>query len=253
MNCLELRRCKLADPRRLPEEARAHLAGCAACAAFAREVDAAEYELERTLAVPVPDGLADRAILHAGAPRAAWRRWALAASALLALALAAWSLRRPEASDAYARLAIEHVVMEPQSLTTVRKADAAAFRAVVEDFGATLKEMPGRVRYIRLCPVEGGYGWHVVFETPDGLATLLLVPRQRLAETQTASAGGWNALARPVRGGYYAIVTASAAATASFDRMIRECIRWVSSPGSTRRAASLATQHRDSLRIRSQT
>lgn len=226
MNCLEFRRLKLADPRRLPEQALAHLAACASCAAFAHEVDEAEAGLERSLAVPVPEGLAERAILRAhGAPRV-WRRWALAASVLLAVALATWQLVPREPSDVYARLAIEHVVMEPESLNTMRNADPEAFRAVVQDFGATLKELPGRIRYVRLCPMDGGFGWHVVFETPEGLATLLLVPGKQAPRVETASTGAWNALARPVRGGYYAVVTASATATATFDKMIRECILW---------------------------
>ncbi len=226
MNCLDFRRQKLADPRRLPEEARTHVSGCPSCAAFAREVDETELELERALAVPVPEGFADRALLHARAPRRAWRRWALAASVLAALALGAFQFSRKDQPELYARLAIEHVVMEPESFTTVRNADGDAFRAVVHEFGATLKEIPGTIRYIRLCPVEGGHGWHVVFETPAGLATLLLVPGKHLPAAQSASAAGWNALVRPVRGGYYAIVTPSADATSTFERMIRDCIVW---------------------------
>jgi len=226
MNCLEFRRYKLADPRHVPDEARAHAAGCPTCAAFAREVDEKETELERALAVPVPEGLAERAILRARSPYRGWRAWALAATVLLAVAFGATQLLREPSSDQYARLAIEHVVMEPESFTTVRNADAPAFRAVVEEFGATLEEMPGTIRYIRLCPVEGGYGWHIVFETPQGLATLLLVPGKRLPAPETASSASWSALARPVHGGYYAVIAPTQEATARFDMMIRECIRW---------------------------
>jgi hypothetical protein len=226
MNCLEFHREKLADPRRLSPEARSHVEACESCAAFARGVDETERELEQALAAPVPEGLADRALLHSRGSSRAWRRRALAASVLVALALGASQLLRKDQPEPYARLAIEHVVMEPESFTTVRNAGAEAFRAVVQDFGATLKEMPGTIRYIKLCPVEGGMGWHVVFETPGGLATLILVPGKHLPELQTASAAGWSALARPVRGGYYAIITPSPAATASFDKMIRDCIVW---------------------------
>jgi len=225
MNCLEFRRHKLADPRRVPEEARAHATGCAACAAFASEVDEKETELERALAVPVPEGLAERAILRARTPLRAWRRWALAATVLIGVALAAMRLF-PHHESQYARLAIEHVVMEPESFTTVRNADAGAFRAVVQEFGAQLEEMPGTIRYIRLCPVEGGYGWHIVFDTPQGLATLLLVPGKRLPAAEAASTARWSALARPVHGGYYAVVAPTPEATARFDKMLRECIRW---------------------------
>ena len=64
MNCLEFRHEKLADPRRLSAEALAHLEQCALCDAFARSVDESEARLAEMLRVPVPDGLAERAILR---------------------------------------------------------------------------------------------------------------------------------------------------------------------------------------------
>jgi len=227
MNCLEFHREKLADPRRLSAEAQAHAQACASCAAFARSVDESDQRLEEALASPVPDGLADRIILRSRTKNRAWRAWALAASVVLAVAVGLSFVREPKnAADQYARLAIEHVMMEPESLTTVRNADPPALRTIVQDFGGTLKALPGTIRYIRLCPVEDGTGWHIVFETPEGLATLILVPEKPLRATQSASAGGWNAMARPAGGGYYAIVTASAAATSRFERTVEERIDW---------------------------
>jgi len=227
MNCLDFRRGKLADPRRLSAEARAHVSECPACAAFAREVDESERALGEALQTQVPDGLADRIIFQSRKPRVAWRAWALAASVVLAVATGLAFVQAPDKdADRYARLSIEHVVMEPESFTTLRNADPEAFRAAVQNFGATLKDIPGRIRYIRLCPVEDGMGWHIVFETPEGLATLILVPGKQMPQTQSASMKGWNALARPVKGGYYAIVTASPAATSSFEKMLRDCVLW---------------------------
>ncbi len=228
MNCLEFRREKLADPHRLSSEACAHAGGCPSCAAFAREADDTEQALDRALQTPVPDGLAERIIFQARRPRPAWRAWALAASLVVALAVGFFlgTSRQPANADLYARLAIEHVVMEPASLASVSAVDARAFHAAVQTFGGNVRELPGKIRYIRLCPVEDGYGWHVVFETPQGLATLILVPDKRLPRLETASAAGWNALARPVRGGYYAIITKSPDATSQFEKMLRECITW---------------------------
>lgn len=226
MNCLDFHREKLSDPRRLSAAGHAHAKSCAACAAFARSVDDAENELARSLATPVPDGLADRVLLHAGgARRLTWRAWGLAAMLLLALALGLVS-RHDLTGQEYARLAIEHVAMEPESLTTVRNADPAAFRSVIESFGGTLKAPLASIRYVRLCPVEEGTGWHVVFDTSEGLATLILVPDKPLRSTQTASTKGWSALVRPAGNGYYAIVTASSAATARVDRLMSERIDW---------------------------
>jgi hypothetical protein len=227
MNCLEFHREKLSEPRRLSAQAQAHLRDCQACAAFAANVDETERLLERGLEVPVPEGLADRILLRTRGGRPARRRWAIAAGVVLASALGLRYFKdSAKPSDRYARLAIEHVVMEPESLTTIRNADPPAFRRVVQEFGGRLKDVPGTIRYIRLCPVEDGTGWHVVFETPEGLATLILVPGKPLRTTQSASADGWNAMARPAGRGYYAIVTASAAATSRFEHILEERIDW---------------------------
>ena len=227
MNCLEFRRRKLADPRRLDPEAQIHPSGCAACAAFAREVDEHERALDQALMVPVPDGLADRLIFESRRPRARWRAWAIAAGALIALSVgfAYWGGVQQGADD-YARDAIEHVVLEPESLAAVRNADAEAFRAVVRELGGSVKDLPGKIRYFKLCPFEGALGWHVVFETPEGLATLFLVPGKKPATAQAAAVKGWSAAVQPFERGYYAVVTQSSNATARFLEVLRDCIAW---------------------------
>src|SRR5712691_6248359 len=104
MNCLEFHRMKLADPHRLPPEAQAHAAQCAACATFARSIDEAERDVERALATPVPEGLADRVLLHVHGARPAWRVWALAASIVLAIGIGLAALLSPApAGEHYAR------------------------------------------------------------------------------------------------------------------------------------------------------
>jgi hypothetical protein len=227
MNCLEFHRAKLADPRRLPPDAQAHVGDCAACAAFAASVDEAEREVQRTLATTVPDGLADRILLRVHGTRPAWKAWALAASVVAGVALAAAALLyRPAPAEHYARAAIEHVAMEPESFHQVNAGDEHALQELLRASGARLKAPLGAVRYVKLCPVETGTGLHIVFETPQGLATLLIVPGQPLAGLEQASADQWNALARPAGRGYYAIVTPSAPATAQADRLVRERIEW---------------------------
>jgi hypothetical protein len=227
MNCLEFHRAKLADPRRLPPEAQAHAAQCAACAAFASSADDAERDLERTLATPLPEGLADRVLLRVQGGRPAWKVWALAASVVLAVAIGLATLLYPTpAGEHYAREAIEHVAMEPESFHRVNAGDAQALHDLLRASGARLKAPLGAVRYVKLCPVDTGTGLHIVFETPDGLATLLIVPGQPLAKLEQASSREWNALARPAGRGHYTVVTRSAQATAQVDRLIRERIDW---------------------------
>jgi len=226
MNCLHFRREKLADPRRLGAAAQAHASECPACAAFAREVDENEQALDRALAVPVPEGLADRILFRARRRHAAWRLWGLAASVLIAPVIGFRLFESGAKADEYARLAIEHVLLEPESLAVVRNPDPQAFRAMVQDFGGSVKDLPGDIRYMRLCPFEDGLGWHVVFKTPEGMATLFLVPGKRPKAVQSAATDGWSAVVHPAPKGYYAVVTASKSATSRFLQMLRECIVW---------------------------
>lgn len=225
MNCLEYRRWKLSDPRRLPPEAQAHEGECAQCQAFARDIDESDAALADALAVRVPEGLAERALLHRRAPRWTWTPWALAAGLVVALAMSVHP-SGPDAAERYAKRAIEHVAMEPESLATEHDNDPGMLEAAVRSFGGAIKAPIGRVRYIRLCPVGEGTGWHIVFETPEGLATLLLVPDRRIASAAGADAGGLDAVVQPAPRGYYAIVTRSRAASAAADRLIRQRIDW---------------------------
>ena len=184
-------------------------------------------DVERTLATAVPEGLADRILLRVHGARPAWKVWALAASVVLAIGLGVTALLyQPASAQHYAQQAIEHVAMEPESFTTVHLADVPSVDELIRTSGGRLKAPLGKVRYVKLCPVESGTGWHIVFETPEGLATLLVIPGQPLGTTQHASSAEWSALARPTRRGYYAVVTPSAQATAQVDRLVRERIDW---------------------------
>ena len=227
MNCLDFHREKLADPRRLTAEARTHLLGCVHCAAFARAVDESDALIESALGVPVPEGLAERVLLRQqGAGRPAWRAWALAAS-VVAVTVAASVYVNTAPAEQYARLAIEHVVHEPESLTTIYHAEPASVDMALRSIGASRKESFGQVRYVKLCPLEdGGTGWHIVFETPQGLVTLIVVPN-KLARARTEStANGWHALVQPVSRGYYAVVTSSASGTSSASEFLARHVNW---------------------------
>lgn len=230
MNCLEFRREKLADPRRLSREALAHIGECAACRGFAIEVNENEERIAAALAVPVPEGLTERIILRrkTGA-RSGFspRLWALAATVVLTFAFG-FQQWKDAGSQEYARLAIEHVMHEPESFTTTRSADPELFRRVMHTFGGEMQASLGKVRFMKLCPVPEGTGWHIVFETEDGkLATLILIPAKRMkSDSEQAQVGGWNAVARPGGQGFYAVITDSPETLGKVDEMVRSRVRW---------------------------
>lgn len=232
-SCLDFRRDKLARPRELPPEAAAHLAACPHCQAWARIADAAEARLAETLAVPVPDGLAERVLLRTrGARRPPWQWMALAASLLLTLTLGMLQFHvRPLADRAVdlARAAAEHVDQAGTERLIHRSADVAQFRTVLANFGGQLEAPLGPVRYMHYCPIEGhGMGWHIVYETARGEVTLLLVPgKAGEPDQQTLEVDGMNVRVQRAGQGYYAIITHSRVALDEASRDLQSKVRWL--------------------------
>ncbi|MBM3391256.1 MAG: DUF3379 domain-containing protein [Betaproteobacteria bacterium] len=231
-NCLDFRREKLADPRHLSPGALAHMSDCAACRGFSAEINENEAQLAAALDVPVPEGLAERIVLRrrAGArnvAKASPRLWAMAATVVLTFAFGFQQWKDFSSQD-YARLAIEHVMHEPESFTSTRLADPQLFRSVMHNFGGEMQASLGKVRFMKLCPVPDGTGWHIVFETEQGeLATLILIPAKRMqSQREQATVGGWTALARPGGQGYYAVITQSPETLGKVDELVRQRVRW---------------------------
>ncbi|MBK6864398.1 MAG: DUF3379 family protein [Ideonella sp.] len=146
----------------------------------------------------------------------------LAASVVLTFAFGILQWKDTGSQD-YARLAIEHVMHEPESFTSARLADPELFRRVMHTFGGEMQASLGKVRFMKLCPVPEGTGWHIVFETEQGqLATLILIPGKRMqAQSEQAKVGGWNALARPGGQGFYAVITDSPDSLGQVDALVR--------------------------------
>ncbi|PIW71165.1 MAG: DUF3379 domain-containing protein, partial [Hydrogenophilales bacterium CG12_big_fil_rev_8_21_14_0_65_61_21] len=63
MNCLEFRRLALANPLHPGAAALEHEAACPDCARFYLDLRRQEEEMYQALAIPVPEGLADRILL----------------------------------------------------------------------------------------------------------------------------------------------------------------------------------------------
>ncbi len=226
-NCLDYRREKLADPKRLSAPARAHEHSCSACRDFARRIDNHAAQLETTLAVTVPEGLADRVLLrvHHGTGRP-WKLWALAASVIFSLGLGIEQWQPRPTPDA-ARVAIEHVLHEPEAFTDARLADPGQFRFVLANFGGEMQAPLGAVRFMKLCPVAQGTAWHIVLDTEHGEVTLLLIPDAKPgSEIYRGTMEGYSAQVQPGGQGYVAVITRSPYALDRATRMVDERVRW---------------------------
>lgn len=229
MSCLEFRRRKLADPRRMPDAVAAHGTNCARCRAFAESVDADEARLAAVLALAVPDGLAERVLLrHKTGRRLRPLLLALAATLVLSAGIGiAWWQATPRHD--YAAYAIRHVVDDPHVFSATAEVAPERVRAVLAEFGGEMIEPIGPVRFLGRCPTPDGTGWHFIVDTPMGSATLILIPGDRRgAGTQHAASDGRSALARRAGQGYYALVSDSPRALHEIENLVQRRLRWSS-------------------------
>lgn len=244
MNCLQYRREKLADPRRRTDASCAHENACPACRAFTQRLGVFEERLAAAVLVPVPDGLAERALLGARKLRArSLRAWALAASVLIA-ALAIWPDWSPPPALEYASVGIEHVAThdEPGARRALAAphgeagADPRQFQSILAGLGARVQGRLGEILYIHRCPLPGGgTGWHFVLDTEAGRATVILVPpphaRPQAGPSQ-AHFAGYSAWSEPSGSGVQWIVVADTpGVTEAVARLMRERVSWSEGAG----------------------
>ena len=233
MNCLQYRRLTLADPRRSTREQQHHAAQCSDCARFAASVTDLDLDIEAAAHVRLPEGLAERVLL--ARPRSQRRRTAWLAAAAVLFASIGLGFTVPAALDALdspvpaesvgashpAVAAISMVVeKEPVLLKEGRKGDPAVLEARLKDLGLALPGGSTSVRYIGHCELSGGRCDHLVLVTPDGHASVILVPGEHAPSRVLVSDRRMIALLSPAGSGAYIVVAESPRAAKRARRLL---------------------------------
>ena len=220
MNCLELRRAAMLDPRRLDTEALEHVERCDACREFLAHALELEAQIENALSTPVPHGLEARVVRNAlDTPRIS-RRHALAAGLALATATGVALLWKRD--DPLALAGIDFVVFEEaQAILDAKPADPEVLHRAAMQVGIALPAQLGELRYVGTCPFAGSTAHHVVVKTAFGKATLLLLPDRPLGSRLVASARGLEAAIAPAAGGSVAIIADSSRSIARIESILK--------------------------------
>jgi hypothetical protein len=196
MNCLDFRRAIGTDPRNLDSAASAHRNECPRCAEAHERALGFERALAAAVAIPVPEGLAERILLRQTTaamhePRA--RRlapWQLAAAGLFAIALGlGFGWRWFSASASLADLAVAHLAHEPFALSARDDVPELEVRAMFAALGSPLRATPGPVQYLNDCPIGDRMSVHMVMQRASGAVTALYVPRAHQARRDFERAG----------------------------------------------------------------
>jgi hypothetical protein len=179
MTELEARRQLLADPRHVSPELAEAVEADPRLAQLREELQRQDAAMQAALTgAPVPEGLADRLVLHA---RYGQRpRWGLALAAGLAVLAVAvpgyFGMRDRETEIARDEAIIHHVVAEKGELADNGHVAPAVFRASVTAFGVPVRDSGYRVRHLANCIVAGIESRHFVIEGPRGPISYVILP-----------------------------------------------------------------------------
>lgn len=246
MECLTFRRTKLAVPHEASADLIEHARGCAACAAFAREIDEFEQRLHAAARLAVPEGLAEQIILRhqrpgwlsrtyesmrkwlaprASAPSGLRPAYALVAAFVLSvLAAIAFNLTsaRNEAADRF----IAHVIAEPEVLRDTAIVEPAKFDQTMARYGGQVYEPVGVVHHLSDCVIDGVVVQHILVQTPYGTATLILIPKRMQATPKPRTRDGYTVVVIPLRNGSLGIVTDSPEKTRKVEDLLKRRVTW---------------------------
>jgi hypothetical protein len=205
MDCTEVRRALLADPRAITAEMAAHRDTCPDCAQFAQQLLRFEGRLERALRVDTP--MQDvrppvrRVFEHRG-----WL--AIAASVLIAVVVAG-SLWLAVPGPSLAADVVTHMAGEPDAWqTTDVPVPGSDLSAVLDDSHLRLKPDVGVVSYAQSCQFRGHHVPHLVVQTAAGPVTVMVLVREPVRATTQFDEGGYRGVIVPVAGhGSLAVLT----------------------------------------------
>jgi len=227
MNCEEGRLQIGADPAGSAAALEAHVAGCADCAGYRREMRALEGDLRLAMAWPdragngvpmarpddvvplrpasgAPDAPAATDSRHAdtrSAPLPTARRWALAAGVLLAGVLAT-SFFALQPRDALATAIVAHMSEEPDAWAKTQPIPRSALELVLGRSGVRLDRVEsGDVVYAHSCFLRGRYVPHLVVSTPTGPVTVLVLRGEVVPQRVDFQEGRYSGVLLPVPGG----------------------------------------------------
>jgi hypothetical protein len=217
MNCTHARLLLGAEPHSADPELAAHLASCSACAAFRDEMRALDGRIARALERPPQLAPARRPVV--------WRQWAMAASVLLAsvLVLGVWLLRP---TDTLARDLVAHVRHEPDSWLAAQQVSAEGIADALHRSGVAIDLTSDRVTYAQSCWFRGHYVPHLVVQTAQGPATVLLLHHVQVPAPRTFREGGMNGIIVPADKGSVAVLAHDGNVQRLAEQMQQD-VRWL--------------------------
>ena len=215
MNCQQYREALAAQPDELSAGADAHVAQCAECAAFRRDIQSLEELIARALQIDVPelrlpelkpvDG--SSAVASLPLRRMSTPVWlGLAASVAIAAVLGIRLLANDPVQPSLAAAILEHLDHEPQALRATNTAVSAQRLDDVVGVRADMDSSPGLVTYAMTCVINGHTVPHLVIQGERGPVTILLLAEETIYASLPIEGEAVRGVILPVGSGSIAVI-----------------------------------------------
>lgn len=206
MECIEFRRRTLEAPTDDAAELAAHRLACRGCAAWATRQRRFDDRIAEALAVPVPDGLAERVRMRASWSGQGRRRWPAVAAALV-VAVAGFAALQSWRTEPLGEAVVEHLYHEPELLLAGDgTVTADRLGAVLARVGAGLDGDIGAVTHAGLCPIRGRLAAHLVVAGEHGPIAVLVMPGQGVDTVTPVGDGSLHGSILPAGSGSVAVI-----------------------------------------------
>jgi Protein of unknown function (DUF3379) len=219
VSCEQIRLQIGADPAESNASLEEHVRECAACRQFREEMCTLDANIRRALEQPPESARMPRMV-------PAWRPWALAASVLLAMlaVLSLWLLRP---SETLARDVVAHVREEPESWLMHQHVDAQSMDEALRGAGVKLDITSDRITYAQSCWFRDHYVPHLVVQTAQGPATVLILRNLQVKGRETFHESGMNGVIVPAPEGSIAVLTRGGASMDTLVAQMQQDVRWL--------------------------
>jgi hypothetical protein len=221
MTCDEARLEIGAEPAAASPELAEHLRTCAACTRFHEEMLGLDADIRRALQQP-PAIAAPRARRR----RPLWQEWALAAGLVLAMAagLGVWLLRP---SDTLAHDVVVHVQAEPDSWLATQHVSSGEIAAALRGAGVELALTSDKITYAQSCWFRGHYVPHLVVQTVEGPATVMILRHEHVAARRAFHEDGMNGVLVPDGVGSIAVLAHRGGDLDAVAGQMQQDVRWL--------------------------
>jgi hypothetical protein len=224
MTCDDARLLIGADPAASTPALEEHVRGCAACAQLRREMQALDSDILRALQQPPEMARSSPSRQAPG-----WRRWALAASAVLAT-FAVFSLWLLRPSDTLAHDVVQHVQGEPDSWLATQAVSADELNHALHGAGVALHITSDKIVYAQSCWFHGHYVPHLVVETARGPATLMILRHEQVSGRRSFHEAGMSGVIVPVEHGSIAVVERGGDNLREVAGQLSQDVQWMPEP-----------------------